>query len=388
MQINRVQIAIISNLKEHILGQIKYFFVLLFFINNRVEGQVDTKQTVYALKAHTGFVLPHSIYTQNTKGARPFGFEADISCFDTSQQVYNTYHCFPRSGISINYADMDYGLLGKSYSAAYFLEPNFRLNNRAALQVKGSIGLSYLTNPFDSIKNPENQNYSLAISAFLQVGVGLSYNVSPHTSLQLSGNWYHNSNGGFKQPNRGLNYPNLSFGVLYFKEQNSLPIYNQVQDTSWKELPVSIEGGLFISPKGGYNKNVEQERNFLGGLYLQAGKQIASIHKLTAGAEIYFDGGMQSIKRNLINDSSSNILAGVLIGHEFLINRFSFSQQLGFYLFKETDYYNQVYADIYKTIYHRWGIKYQLKPHWAIGINLLVHNQVADFIDARFFYKL
>lgn len=381
-------IGIISYIKENFHIYHKCFFVFLFLINTNANGQGESKQLVYALKAHTGFILPHSIYTKNTKGARPFGFETDISRLDTSQQIYNTYRCFPRSGITINYADMDYGFLGKSFSAAYFLEPNFRLNNRTALQVKGTIGLSYLTNPFDSIKNPGNQNYSLAVSAFLQVGVGLSYSISQHTSLQLSGNWYHNSNGGFKQPNRGLNYPNVSFGVMYYKDQNRLPIYKQLQDTAWKKMPVSWEGGLFISPKGGYNKNVQQERKFLGGLQVQAGKQIAAVHKLTVGAEMYFDGGMQSIKRNLINDSSSNILAGILLGHEFLLNRFSFTQQLGFYFFKETDYYNQVYADIYKTIYHRWGIKYQLKPHWAIGINLLVHNQVADFIDARFFYKL
>ena len=357
-------------------------------ISINANSQVETKQFVYALKVHSGFVLPHSIYTKNTKGARPFGFEVDIAHIDTSRQVYNTYRCFPRSGITLNYADMDYGFLGNSFCAAYFLEPNFRINKRTTLRVNGTIGLSYLTNPFDSIKNPDNQNYSLAISALLKVGVGLSYSVSPHTSLQLSGNWYHNSNGGFKQPNRGLNYPNISLGVLYFKDQNTLPVYNQLQDTGWKKLPVSWEGGVFISPKGGYDKNVKQVRKFLGGLNVQVGKQIAAIHKLTTGAEIYFDGGMQSIKRNLINDSSSNILAGLLIGHEFLINKFSFSQQLGFYVFKETDKYNEVYADIYKTIYHRWGIKYQLKPHWAIGINLLVHNQVADFIDARFFYKL
>lgn len=362
--------------------------VFLAFLMNRSDAQHNSIQTVFALKSHTGFVLAHSIYTQNTKGARPAGIEADFSWIDTGQAVFDKYHCFPRSGITVNYTDMDYTFLGRSLSAAYFLEPIFRLGDKAALHVRGTIGLSYLTNPFDSIKNPGNQNYSLPIGAFLQLGAGISYSVSQHTRLQLSGNWYHNSNGGFKQPNRGLNYPNLSLGVLYHTQQTSLPRYLRKVDTTWKQAPLVWETGLFFSPKGGYNKNVEQERKFLGGIYVQAGKQIAAVHRLTAAAEIYYDGGMRSIKRNLISDSSSNILAGVLAGHEFLINKFSFSQQLGIYVFKETDTYNRVYADIFKAIYHRWGIRYQLRPHWALGINLLVHNQVADFIDARFFYKL
>ncbi|HYK46824.1 MAG TPA: hypothetical protein VEV83_16715, partial [Parafilimonas sp.] len=60
----------------------------------------------------------------------------------------------------------------------------------------------------------------------------------------------------------------------------------------------------------------------------------------------------------------------------------------GIYVYKQTDYYNEVYADLFHTIYHRWGLNYQMGRHWLIGLNLLAHNQIADFIDGRLTYRI
>ena len=98
---------------------------------------------------------------------------------------------------------------------------------------------------------------------------------------------------------------------------------------------------------------------------------------------------MRSIKENIIrDDSSSNTLVGLLIGHQFLLNRFTFSQELGFYVYKQTEVYNTTYRDLFYTVYHRWGLTYNIKKRWYLGINLLAHRQVADFIDGRLIYRL
>lgn len=377
----------------HTCSWVRYALGLFFFCIQSVEGncQVDSskngKQFSISARGHFGFVLAHSIYTQNTKGARPYGAEIDYGWLDTSEQVFQKFHCYPRNGITANFTDMDFGFLGKSYSLGYFLEPNFPIGQKAILHLRSTLGLSYLTNPFDSLRNPTNQNYSLAISAFLQVGLAMSYPLSKHVQLQIGGGWNHNSNGGFKQPNRGLNYPNLSLGVQYNKSSTLLPHFKHRADTSWQDKPIYWDGGLFFSPKGGYDENIKQQRKFLGGLFIQGSKHIGAIHRLSLGAEIYYDGGMRSIKDNILKDSSSASFAGLLAGHEFVLNKFIFSQQLGFYVYKDTELYNKLYTDIYKTVYHRWGLRYLIKPHWSAGISLLAHNQVADFIDARFYYR-
>ena len=149
-----------------------------------------------------------------------------------------------------------------------------------------------------------------------------------------------------------------------------------------------FEAAVFYSPKSGYKRDTSAARNFLIGTSVTAIKQISNIDALTAGAEIYYDDGLRSTKEYVVGDTSSNTFAGLLIGHRFLLNRFTFSQELGFYIHKQTKVYNSTYRDLYHTIYHRWGLTYNIKNRWSIGINLLAHKQVADFIDGRLIYRL
>jgi hypothetical protein len=223
---------------------------------------------------------------------------------------------------------------------------------------------------------------------FLQLGFGLTCPVSKHFALYARGNFFHNSNGGFNQPNGGINYINTSFGLQYFAHSNHLPVYVKEKDSSWKKQPVHIDVSAYYSPKGGFQPDSAPDRRFVAGGSVQFLKQVSPIDVVTAGAEVYYDDGLHAIKENYIKDNSSSTFAGILLGHQFLLNRFTFSQQLGIYIFKQTDYYNRVYADLFHTVYHRWGINYQLRKHWFIGINLLAHNQIADFVDGRVTYRL
>ena len=70
---------------------------------------------------------------------------------------------------------------------------------------------------------------------------------------------------------------------------------------------------------------------------------------------------------------------GVALGHEFLLGKLIFSQQLGYYL------YNPDWdGDI---LYQRWGLVYYFTDYFAFGINLKAHRNVADFVDFRVTYS-
>jgi hypothetical protein len=87
------------------------------------------------------------------------------------------------------------------------------------------------------------------------------------------------------------------------------------------------------------------------------------------------------MKENLRRDGSnkSNIRYGLTFGHEFLLGNFIFSQQLGYYAFNESAYFS--------NMYHRWGLLYKTKSNLNMGVNLLAHAQVANFIDFRVVYS-
>lgn len=344
-------------------------------------------QRDYTFRLHYGVIYAHSIHIQNTAGAHPRGFEFEFAKRSVDEHTKNYYGCFPRTGFTFSYFDFNTKILGKAYSVSYFLEPDYRLGNNVDFFIKGAAGLSYLTNPHDSLKNPANQTYSLPVNFFMCLGSGINFKINPHISFGLMASFQHNSNGGFEQPNRGINYPSASISMKYNPVNNITPLYKKTKDTTWKsEKRVVFETSLFYSPKQGYNAHWKSERRFVVGINPQVAWRVGSIDALTAAAELYYDDGIKSIKYNL-RDSSSNTFAGFMLGHEFLFRKIIFSQQLGFYLVKNTDIYTHLYLQPFPTLYHRWGLRYKLKPHWYIGFNMLVHDNVADFIDGRVTYR-
>jgi len=328
---------------------------------------------------HHGFIFAHSPLVENTKGANPTGIEVSFGWQRSDATTWDLCNCFPRKGLLIAYYDYDTKILGKGIIAGYFLEPNYKLGKRNFFSIKGAAGLGYLTNPFDSIKNPTNQSYSAAVSGYLLVGVGLWFKLSDHWWLNGSVNYQHVSNAGLSQPNKGINWPTAGIAIEY--QKNPRPYYSGIRskERSWKNNSPRWDISIFGIAKKGSDEQGNRKRLPLLGFSLQGSKQVGRINMLTFGAEIFNDEALRvQLRRDSINASA--VKAGVTFGHEFLLGKFLFSQRLGVYIFDQTPYYDR--------IYHRWGIHYMMNRHWGAGFHLLAHRHVADFIDIRLSYSL
>ncbi|MEP6845586.1 MAG: acyloxyacyl hydrolase, partial [Panacibacter sp.] len=187
----------------------------MFIFGQHATSVLTPKQHELGINLHYGAVYAQSIYVKNTAGAKPVGLSFEIAKRKTDTATFNNFGCFPRTGIMLSYINLNTPILGNSFTAAYLFEPTFRINNKMDWYIKARFGLSYLTNPNDSLKNPDNQTYSQYVNIFTAVGIGIDYKINDHFSCSLAANFLHNSNGGFKQPNRGLNYPGLSAGIKY-----------------------------------------------------------------------------------------------------------------------------------------------------------------------------
>jgi hypothetical protein len=279
----------------------------------------------------------------------------------------------------LSFFDYDHKVLGHGSSVAYFLEPTYKLSHNLLFSLKGAAGISYLSNPFDSISNPTNQSYSTQISTYLLVGLGLWFKLNKHWWINTSINYQHESNGGLKQPNKGINWPTAGIVINY--QKYSRPFYSGVRtkEKFWKQDAPRYDIGLFGLPRRSLDKNGNSGRLPLLGLTFQVGKQVGRINALTLGAEVYRD---KELKVNLLRDTlnASPVKAGILAGHEFLLGKFLFSQRLGIYIFDQTPYYD--------LMYHRWGLQYYINHHFGLGFNLQAHKQVADFVDLRVVYTI
>ncbi len=357
------------------------FGYLLFLFSLPCFAQLDTNvisnEKVVALKLHYGTIYIHTQSVKNVAGARPYGVELELAKLDIDTAAYNKCNCYPRYGIALSYVDFDKAILGHGEMISYFLEPAYRISNKFKFNLRGAAGLIYASNPFNKIKNPVNKSYTTHINPYLQFGVGLSYNVTSHLSMAIIGSFQHFSNGGFKQPNRGVNWITGSVGFLYYSQNNNLPKYKSSSYKNWHNKKTDFDAGFMYVPKQGYNSKIMGQRKFLAGAFGQATKQYGRISALTGGVEIYYD----KIEAATINTNKRSALqAGIHAGHTFLFNRVSFSQQIGVQIIKEN-------SDA-GNFYFRYGLSYRFTRHLIAGINLKTHYDNADFSDLRIIYRL
>lgn len=279
----------------------------------------------------------------------------------------------------LSYYNYDSRILGHGLTGAYFLEPHYRVSNNISFSFIGSAGLTWLTNPFDSIRNPANQSYSQYLNGYLRVGVGLWFRLNDHWWLNSSVNYHHESNGGMKRPNKGINWPTAGIALSY--QKSSRPFYrgNRTTEKFWKDRTLRWDISLFGIPRRTTDDNGNRIHKLLLGTNLQVAKQVGRINTLTLGTEVYHDEELHlRLKRDSVNASAWK--TGILFGHEFLLGKFLFSQRLGYSVIDQTPYYDK--------LYHRWGLQYRISQKMGVGFNLQAHRQVADFVDIRITYSM
>jgi len=348
-------------------------------IRSTNESDSDRKQSLFSIGAgmQKGFIFAHSPEVENTKGAHPTGVEWIFSWQRNDRRAWDLCNCFPRKGLLLAYYDFDRKLLGKGMAAAFFLEPVYRIR-KTFFSFKASSGFAFLSNPFDSLSNPTNRSYSTDISGYLLLGVSAWFQLSNHWWTNITINYQHTSNGGFRQPNKGINWPTAGVMLHYYTKPETY--YTRPRSTVkfWKGTSIRWDAGIFGIAKRELDKNGESRRLPLLGVHMQGSKQVGRIHALTGGGEIFTDRALKmKMERDTVEGSATR--AGLLAGHEFILGKFLFSQRLGVYLYHDTPFFTR--------LYHRWGVQYHMNKHFGIGVHLNAHKQVAEFVDVRMSYS-
>jgi hypothetical protein len=331
----------------------------------------------YGLNANYGFVFAHSNDVENTANSFPRGTTASFNWQRTDKQILNQYNCFPRQSLLIALYDFDNSILGKGMNLAYSMEPHFMMTRHLSFYPKVSIGAAFLSNPSDPVKNPTNKSYSLPVSAYLSLGAGLRWQFSSRLAISLSAEYQHVSNGGLREPNLGINWPTVGLGIEYSPKGLTLKKYDREKEgnKNLRALRMHLE---FFGIVKGANINAVRVYEPIAGMNFVTSKQVSRLHAWTAGIELYQD---QFLVERLESEgiASTGLRSGILVGHEFLLGKFVFSQQLGLYL---SGQHNN------DLLYHRWGLRYHFLPRWTIGVSLRAHKQVADFTDLRVAYSI
>lgn len=361
----------------------KFWYVDIFFLflisfqdfETFAQSESMTNPFFIGTKIDYGFIIPHSESIRSISYSRPRGFAIDVGWLLLGKRAWDYCYCYPESGISFSFTDFDNReILGHAFSLMYFIEPGFSLQRKIHFSYRAALGLTYLDTPYDPVSNPLNLFYSSKISFPLQVSLSANWKVNNNLSLKVSGHYNHISNGGIKEPNKGINYPTLSLGAEYFVRPHSLP---EREKKRTELYPSFLQLYCMIAATGKTVSHNEKQRYPVGVALLEIRKKFARINSWSAGAEWVTDYSLREInRRNGVQNDFNR--AGILAGHHLLIGRFTFYQKLGFYIYSPTKPKDPVYQ--------RYGLIFQFTNHIFGGVDLKAHRHVADFLDVRIGY--
>ncbi len=333
--------------------------------------------TYIGLRTHYGFIIPHAEKIRSISHSNPRGLELDIGLHLTGDNAWRYCFCYPRTGIMLSWFDYDNPeILGNSYIITPYIEPFFSAGKALSASLKTGIGLAYLDNIYDPVTNPLNHFYSSHFSFLVFLNLNLNYRLNDHINLKLGGYYNHISNGGNRQPNKGINFPTASIGADYYFMPTVFPERSREEYRRDQQETSAIRLSLFYTTK---EISKEDGRQYpVIGFSPKYSYLAGRLSAISGGFEFVSDGSLsERIKQQGLTDTDHRRFS-VFGGHELLIGRFNFYQELGVYLYAP-----------YKPrdpVYQRYGLEYSLLRNISLGASLKSHLHVADFMDIRVTY--
>jgi hypothetical protein len=329
--------------------------------------------TRWGVRSAYGAIVVHSADVENTSGSRPFAIELEWSRRKKGSDAWDLCRCYPTTGAVLGYHNYDNNVLGIGIHGSYFVQYHFLQRARVSPAIRGSGGIAYNSRPHHIVKNPQNQSYSLPFNFSVQLSALLDIRLSDKWAMDLTLSFNHISNGGIRQPNKGINWSSLGAGLYY------IPDFSPFTDRSHiNPMRMNARKWFYrLALQGsGHTKVFNEEREFFPvvGMEFLSGYFVSNLNSLTAGIDWNYDGSR--IRRAQVEQlTGTTHRVGVHIGHEFVLGNFRFTQKLGIYLLDR--------LRVNDLVYHKWGILYVHRSGLLTGIELKAHRHVAEFILAK-----
>ncbi|MBC5773119.1 acyloxyacyl hydrolase [Pontibacter sp. KCTC 32443] len=322
--------------------------------------------------SHYGFIIPHSEDIRQISNSNPWGVSIDLSFHFSDSLSWQYLQAYPRLGASFTYHNFNNpAVLGNGYSLILFVEPFLAAQHKFSISFRLGAGIAYLDNVYHPDSNPNNLFYSTKISFPLVANLMANYRLTKYLNLRAGGTYNHISNGGLRQPNKGINFPSATLGL----DCALRPTYFAPRELVTNDSLVKFRHYLFafLFTLKDRDDNPSDKLPVLGG-NLYVSQKISRLSALTAGAEWVLD---YTLKEKLQDQGQKEDFqrGALLAGHELHIGRFRFSQQLGIYVYAP--------AAARDPVYQRYGLEYHTPRKVFWGINLKAHRHVADFLDVR-----
>ncbi|MFD2203148.1 acyloxyacyl hydrolase [Shivajiella indica] len=319
------------------------------------------------LEGSYGFIIPHSRELKPLSQTNPLGINLHYQNLNSSLKNWKNCNCFHYMGLQISYHNFgNPEVLGSATSLTGTFEPIIWQKNKWTFSLLSGLGLSYLNRIYDEVSNPENVFFSSHLSFLIYLTPKIEYSLTQDWGLNASISYNHISNGGQSQPNKGINYPMGSLGLVRYFQRKIFPIYEK--DKISRNWMYYFESGFSTREgKDGREPNISVVFGTI--------KPLSSINGIGGGLELNKDFSLE-VNENRIEA----LIPAPYIAHHFIFGKIDFSQRMAFYTHKPMGYNDYV-------LYQRYVLGYKLLNHLTLGIGLKAHGHIAEHMDLRIGWK-
>lgn len=368
--------------------RMKVFFILPFiFLCQFVYSQ---KNYSTEIRFNNGFVAPHRIGMEGLADKPSFGGELTFFYDFGETNFYDYKYNDPITGFGVSWQNLgNPESLGQSFAVFSFMEFKLFKIKQANFISRINGGLTYLTQKYDKLDNPENIAIGTNINFYFNLNFGFHYKFKKSPwSIRTTAGLIHFSNGSVRKPNLGLNQIIFTLGCSYQlnnRERSEAEIeFNKKPD---KKHEFTIMGTITSSDE--YTRQPDSR----GGGYLASTAALgynyiySKIGKIGVSADVfynenlayYFDTNWDTLIV-FYDEPKDFIRAGISIGHELCYKRISFLSYVGFY------YYNKVKP--HDFMYSRFGLRYYIFDNVFINATLKAYGFKAHYIESGIGFSL
>ena len=366
------------NIIKRRMNAIRTIILLLVVFSQSANGEKgdSSRHVSMGLQAHYGFIIPHSRSIRDISHTNPVGIEISRNVLHTSLNKYQVFNSFLITGYEARYFNyQNPEILGGVFDFSLFAEPVIRHGNKSLFTIRGGAGFSYHTKVYDEEKNPLNMFFGSKISFPIFVDFRFKYRVGDGTFLTFSACYNHISNGGIKQPNKGMNFPTLALGLEHSRYK--APVLRNISPSTLIGIKpasfIMIQALTSVKVVGGLN-GIPEKPAFIYGVYSRFVKPLGAYYSINAGAEFIVDG---FIKETILRENRSidHRRFAITAGQDFMLGKVLFTQYMGFYLYSP-----------YKApdpVYQKYELAYRLHDKFTVGVYLKAHLQVAELMGVN-----
>jgi len=342
------------------------FLCLLFFqLTSTYSQTTQSKNPVFlSITPYYGKFQVHTRSLRPFKNTNPYGVEFEMSRLILTEKIRETFGTFVKWGTCFNYVNFNHKDLGYALTGLAHIEPFFKLNSEWRISVKLGTGLAYMSNPYHPTDNPQNLTYSSRIAFPLYVGANTYYFFNKQTAVKINLSYQHISNGGFKQPNLGINYPVIGLGLEHALDTYSIPPKKALGQYE-KERCVGLLMGYSIK-----EDTTNTNNQHVATAMLFYSRQVTRINSITGAISTEYQQIAQS--SNALDEWS----IAPMIGNELIFGKLLFGQQIGAYILRGESAPNALLQNYY--------LLYKINSNLRTGVNLKVHGRVADYLSFQF----